>query len=170
MNTEALNVSDKDWAAMTPEQRVAVLGGEPKKVDNGLIGKHPFVYVMPTPESVETLSRLRGAMKDLHDAIIDMVPNSRERSIAITKLEECSMWVNKGIVFHQADPVPSSGSRPAMSANPEAAMELLRSALEAMGIGPQHIDEAIAVTMKTLRELHLQRHVKAFIVTPLSPP
>lgn len=62
-------------------------------------GKHPFEYQAPTPAQVEQIRVVREAMKALHDLILDTIPSSRERSVAITKLEEVSMWANKAIVF-----------------------------------------------------------------------
>lgn len=62
--------------------------------------KHPFEYQRPTPEQVEQIEIVREALKAAHDTILRTIPASRERSLAITKLEEASMWANKGIVFN----------------------------------------------------------------------
>lgn len=61
--------------------------------------KHPFEYQRPTPEQVQQIESVRTVLKQAHDAVLASVPPSRERSLAITKLEEASMWANKGIVF-----------------------------------------------------------------------
>ena len=66
--------------------------------------KNPFVYVMPSPGSISTISAIRAAMQVLHDAALELIPNCRERSVGLTKLEESSMWLNKAIVFSQPDP------------------------------------------------------------------
>lgn len=63
------------------------------------IRAHPFEYRAPTPEQVEAIQQVREAMKALNDLLLDVIPSSRERSLAITKLEEASMWANKAIVF-----------------------------------------------------------------------
>lgn len=60
---------------------------------------HPFVYRPPTPEQTERIQFVREALHIAHEALMDGIPPSRERSLAITKLEECSMWANKAIVF-----------------------------------------------------------------------
>jgi hypothetical protein len=60
----------------------------------------PFDYHAPTPEQTEAIIKVRKAMKALNDLLLEAVPSSRERSLAITKLEESSMWANKAIVFH----------------------------------------------------------------------
>ncbi|UQN05478.1 hypothetical protein [Deinococcus sp. QL22] len=62
--------------------------------------KHPFEYQRPTPEHVEQIETVRAALKQAHDTILETIPHSRERSLAITQLEEASMWANKGIVFN----------------------------------------------------------------------
>ncbi len=60
---------------------------------------HPFVYQPPTPEAVARITFVREALRIAHDALLDGIPACRERSLAITKLEERSMWANKAIVF-----------------------------------------------------------------------
>lgn len=62
-------------------------------------GKHPFEYQAPTPEQVQQIQVVREAAKNLYEVLTENVPSSRERSVAITKLEEVSMWANKAIVF-----------------------------------------------------------------------
>lgn len=62
--------------------------------------KHPFEYQRPTAEHVQQIETVRNALKAVHDTILETLPPSRERSLAITKLEEASMWANKGIVFN----------------------------------------------------------------------
>lgn len=64
--------------------------------------KNPFEYVRPTDESVVKITEVREACKSLNDLLLTLKP-SRERSLAITKLEEVSMWANKGIVFTQEE-------------------------------------------------------------------
>lgn len=63
------------------------------------MSKHPFEYQSPTEEQVLQIQNVREACKSLYDVLLSL-PESRERSLAITKLEESSMWANKGIVFN----------------------------------------------------------------------
>lgn len=63
---------------------------------------NPFVYVQPTAASVIAITEVRQKCGELHDLLLTLQP-SRERSLAITKLEEVSMWANKGIVFSQVE-------------------------------------------------------------------
>lgn len=61
--------------------------------------KNPFEYQRPTEEHVAQITEVREGCKALYDVLMTLPP-SRERSLAITKLEEVSMWANKGIVFN----------------------------------------------------------------------
>lgn len=63
-----------------------------------------FDYQAPSNEQTERIVALRQSMKDLRDQLQNLIPESRERSMAITKLEEVSMWANKGVVFNGARP------------------------------------------------------------------
>ena len=61
---------------------------------------NPFVYHAPTPAQTHDLIVLREACKTLYDFIVAKVPASRERALAITNLEQVSMWANKAVVFN----------------------------------------------------------------------
>lgn len=61
--------------------------------------KNPFEYQAPTPDHVAKITEVREACKQLHATLLTL-PDCREKSLAITKLEEVSMWANKGIVFN----------------------------------------------------------------------
>jgi hypothetical protein len=65
--------------------------------------KDPFTYQTPTPEMVEVITYFREACKTMRDDLREKLPAGRYRSLAETKLEEFSMWVNKGIVFEEPD-------------------------------------------------------------------
>lgn len=66
--------------------------------------KHPFDYHAPSPRQIEQISEVRAGCKDLH-AILLKMPTSPEMTLAIRKLEECSMWANKGIILVDEGPV-----------------------------------------------------------------
>jgi hypothetical protein len=61
-----------------------------------------FKYHAPDPAGTRprTHESMRAMGRSLAVDIIKMVPNSRERSLALTKLEECIMWCNAGIAKH----------------------------------------------------------------------
>lgn len=53
----------------------------------------------PTPEQVASIEALREFAKAYGDAILEQ-PASRERSLALTHLEDSTMWAVKGIVLN----------------------------------------------------------------------
>ncbi len=61
----------------------------------------PFEHRRPTDGQYLRLTKVREACRELENVIREEVPNSRGRSLAITKLEEVSMWANKAICFEE---------------------------------------------------------------------
>jgi len=59
-----------------------------------------FMYHAPTPSSLDKYTQLRSEGKALAETINALVPESREQSLAITKLEEVIMWANAGVARH----------------------------------------------------------------------
>ena len=57
-----------------------------------------FTNRPPTPEQGEMLDDITAAMKAVEETL-STLPNSRFKSLAMTKLEECSMWAKKATVF-----------------------------------------------------------------------
>jgi hypothetical protein len=49
----------------------------------------------PTPETVAQIERIREAAKQFGLTVFREAPASRERSLAITKIEEAVMWAVK---------------------------------------------------------------------------
>ena len=56
-----------------------------------------FSYHAPKAGQPEKYEQLRGKAKELACLMSELCPNSRERALAMTKLEECSMWANAAI-------------------------------------------------------------------------
>lgn len=56
-----------------------------------------FVYHAPTANQPARYERLRAEARSLARTIVGLVPDGRERSLAITKLEEVVMWANAAI-------------------------------------------------------------------------
>lgn len=56
-----------------------------------------FMYHSPKEGQTEKYEVLREKAKELAYLIEEACPNSREKSLAITKLEECSMWANASV-------------------------------------------------------------------------
>ena len=59
--------------------------------------ENAFTYHAPKDGQPEKYQAIRDKAKELAYLIKELVPDSREQSLAITKLEECSMWANAGI-------------------------------------------------------------------------
>ena len=56
-----------------------------------------FKYHSPKPGQNEKYEALRAKAKELAYMFEDMCPDSREKSIAITNLEQSVMWANASI-------------------------------------------------------------------------
>lgn len=56
-----------------------------------------FTYHAPKAGQPEIYEALRSKAKELAYVIETMVPDGREKSLAMTKLEEASMWANAGV-------------------------------------------------------------------------
>ena len=60
-----------------------------------------FTYHAPKPGQPEKYTVIRDTAKGLSMVINDNCPDSREKSLAITKLEECVMWANASIARNE---------------------------------------------------------------------
>ena len=57
-----------------------------------------FQYIQPTDEQKEVMQKFRDRYEDLYkDVKGSFVEPSRGLSLALTKLEESAMWLNKAI-------------------------------------------------------------------------
>lgn len=56
-----------------------------------------FTYHAPTEEQVALYGEIRSKAKELAEMIEVRCSNSREKSLAMTKLEESVMWANASI-------------------------------------------------------------------------
>jgi len=56
-----------------------------------------FKYHPPNELQVAWHGALRDTGKELAQSILDLCPDSRERSLALTKVEEAVMWANAAI-------------------------------------------------------------------------
>ena len=59
--------------------------------------ENAYTYHAPKDGQPEKYQAIRDKAKELAYLILELVPPSREQSLAMTKLEECSMWANAGI-------------------------------------------------------------------------
>ena len=60
-----------------------------------------FKYHAPLPGQPEKYELIRGKAKELAYLIEEICPESRERSLAMTKLEETVMWANASIARNE---------------------------------------------------------------------
>ena len=60
-----------------------------------------FTYHSPKGDQAQRYVEIRDAGKCLAEMIQDLCPDSREKSLAITKLEECVMWANASIARNE---------------------------------------------------------------------
>lgn len=57
--------------------------------------------IPPTAEQVRRIEIVRVAAKDLASVVIDLIHDSRERAVALTQLEDATMWAVKAIVLEE---------------------------------------------------------------------
>lgn len=60
-----------------------------------------FTYHPPKDGQTERYETLRAHAKDLALHIVESTPESREQSLAITKLEEAVFWANAAIARNE---------------------------------------------------------------------
>ena len=63
--------------------------------------ENTFTYHAPKSDQTRRYGALRDEAKMLAFMIEAYVPNSREKSLALTKLEECIMHANSGIARNE---------------------------------------------------------------------
>lgn len=60
-----------------------------------------FTYHPPKDGQPERYARIRAHAREVAKIIESECPDSRERSLAMTKLEECVMWANAAIARNE---------------------------------------------------------------------
>jgi len=60
-----------------------------------------FTYHAPKDGQAERYQVIRNKMKDIATHILSDCPDSREKSLALTKLEECTFWANASIARNE---------------------------------------------------------------------
>ena len=63
--------------------------------------ENSFTYHAPKEGQSEKYEHIRAKTKELAYLIDELCPNSREKSLAMTKLEESSMWANASIARNE---------------------------------------------------------------------
>ena len=60
-----------------------------------------YVYHEPINDQIARYKIIRSNGKSLASHIINLCPESRERSLALTKVEEAVMWANSAIARNE---------------------------------------------------------------------
>lgn len=60
--------------------------------------KKTFAYHKPSAMGLDRITKLREAYSVISALIEELAPQSRERSIALTELEQSAMWAIKAVV------------------------------------------------------------------------
>lgn len=79
----------------------AMLAEDTKRVNETALRKllTSLSYHRPSDEGQRKIGEFRLAVQTFAEQLVDLVPPSRERSIAITELESLSHWAVKAIVM-----------------------------------------------------------------------
>ena len=60
-----------------------------------------FTYHPPKDDQIKKYAEVRANCKLTAEVIDKLCPESREKSLAMTKLEECVMWANAAIARNE---------------------------------------------------------------------
>lgn len=72
-----------------------------RKYPAGCKFENIFTYHAPKADQPPRYEELRAAGKELAELIDQSCPDSREKTIAIERLEECIMWANAAIARNE---------------------------------------------------------------------
>lgn len=64
--------------------------------------KKSYAYHKPSDTSLEKITKIRRWFSEGDTLIQELCPHSRERSHAITQLEDAAMWAIKAVVINDA--------------------------------------------------------------------
>lgn len=83
---------DFGWTEKMGERHAA---GCSKNIHNEIARR--FTYHAPTPDQIPKYNRIRMYAREFAEMLLHECPSCRERSLALTKLEEAVMWANAAI-------------------------------------------------------------------------
>ena len=66
-------------------------------------GSHEGEVFGSLEDAIEVFGSLGDAIEHVESVLILRCAPSRERSLALTKLEECAMWAEKSLALHGAN-------------------------------------------------------------------
>lgn len=67
-----------------------------------------FTHHPPVGDQVERYEAIRAKAKEFAEVLVELVPGSPERSTALRKVREATMWANAGIACNESDDGPES--------------------------------------------------------------
>lgn len=70
--------------------------------------RHRFMYHQPFGNQPQRYQELRNAGYDFAMLVAATTPESREQSLALTKIEEAIMWANAAIARNEKPPYPGA--------------------------------------------------------------
>jgi hypothetical protein len=112
-----------------------------------------FTYHRPSKEQTKRMALIREKCGDLAKFIEANVPASREASLAITHLEEVSMWANAGIAGREVEAnVPASREKVSMWANAGIATDAEGGCLASMDLMRESFEAQLAAKDAALEE------------------
>ena len=62
-----------------------------------------YAYHKPSEAGLETVKNIRNAFSTLHKKLLKVVPEGRERDVALEHLETTAMWAIKGVVLNDPE-------------------------------------------------------------------
>lgn len=65
--------------------------------------ENTYMYHSPTGDQQERYVIIRAEAKELAQMLYGFCPSSRERSVALTKLQEAVMWANASIAINEEE-------------------------------------------------------------------
>lgn len=57
-------------------------------------------YRAPNETTIPKYQAIQSKVKELGDLVMELCPNSREKSLALTDLQSCRMFANAAIAIH----------------------------------------------------------------------
>lgn len=73
------------------------------RVDRAIELDHRFSYHEPTPDKTQRYELIRRSALNLVGLLTSECPESRELSLAITKIEEAVFWANASIARNEVE-------------------------------------------------------------------
>lgn len=62
-----------------------------------------YAYHKPSQQGIDKIKTLREAFSSLHNLVKETAPETRERAVAVTNLEQAAMWAIKAVVCNDPE-------------------------------------------------------------------